>query len=73
MSHKKKHGSAPIPPGNRSQAGPADAPANAQAPANNSGGGAPFQEQDPKRRLGNFEGAGEAPYRQPDGLNDANH
>lgn len=25
------------------------------------GGGAPFNEQDPKRRLGNFEGSGEAP------------
>lgn len=27
----------------------------------NPGGGAPFNEQDPKRRLGNFEGAGEHP------------
>jgi len=73
MSRKKKHGSAPVPPGNQPKAGPKDAqgePLNDQAKA---GGGAPGQEQDPKRRLGNFTGAGEHPYQQPGGLNDANH
>jgi len=69
MSHKKKHATR-VPPGNRS--GSASQPAEAeQLPATKEG--APFQEQDPKRRLGNYGGAGEHPYQQPGGLNDANH
>jgi hypothetical protein len=35
--------------------------------------GAQFQEQDPNRRLGDFEGAGEHSFQQPGGRNDANH
>jgi len=73
MAHKKKH-TAPVPPGNRPQGGPPDVAARGdttgqQAPAE----GAPLQEQDEKRRLGNFEGAGEHAYQQPGGQNDANH
>jgi len=70
MAHKKQH-TTPVPPGNQPQAGPPDDATDdtQQTP----GGGAPAQEQDPKRRLGNFEGAGEHPYQQPGGLNDANH
>lgn len=68
---KKPYSPGPIPPGNQPHAGPpqTENPSGGQE----SGGGAPFTEQDPKRRLGNFEGAGEAPYRQPGGLNDADH
>ena len=58
--------------GNQSQAGPAGTPdASRQADAD-AKSGAPFQEQDAKRRLGNFEGAGEHAYQQPGGKNDAN-
>ncbi len=31
-------------------------------PTGSVGGGAPMNEQDPKRRMGNFEGAGEHPH-----------
>jgi hypothetical protein len=69
--HKKKHGH-PVPPGNQPKAGP-PAEADLAQQAESAGGGAPFQEQDAKRRLGNFEGAGEHAYQQPGGKNDANH
>lgn len=70
MAHKKKH-TPPVPPKNRPKAGP---PAGAveeqsQAPVE----GAPFQDQDPKHRLGNYGGAGEHPLQQPGGRNDAIH
>jgi hypothetical protein len=73
MAHKKKH-TEPVPPGNRPQAGPGGlsdqtVPGAEQAP----GGGAPLTDQDPKRRIGNYEGAGEPPFKQPGGKNDANH
>jgi hypothetical protein len=41
------------------------------AGAQNPASGAPFEEQDPKRRLGNFEGKGEHAFQQPGGKNDA--
>ena len=67
MGHKKK-GSHPIPPGNQPQAGP---PTDAgMAQQGGAGGGAPFQDQDAKRRLGDFEGAGEHSRQQPGPLND---
>lgn len=73
MSHKKRHGAAPVPPGNMPQGGPGEAmTADEQAEADTKGG-APFQDQDPKRRLGNFESAGEHSFQQPGGKNDANH
>jgi len=71
MAHKKKH-NAPVPPGNQSQSGPAGASSQPQKQAPQ-GEGASFQEQDPKRRLGDFTGTGEHSYQQPGGLNDANH
>lgn len=71
MAHKKKH-TGPVPPENQPQAGgAANADASQQAGADTKGG-APFQDQDAKRRLGNFQGAGEHAYQQPGGKNDAN-
>jgi len=73
MRHKKKHGPAPVPPGNLPQAGPSGQDSEGQANEAARSNKEPFQEQDPKRRLGNFSGKGEHPYQQPGGLNDANH
>jgi len=71
MAHKKKHGN-PVPPGNQSRGGPSEAVPKVpeKQPA---GGETSPQEQDPKRRLGDFTGTGEHSYQQPGGLNDANH
>ena len=70
MSHKH-HAPGPVPPGNRpatpfggSQADPSESPSDQD--------GTGFQEQDPQRRLGNFEGKGEHAIQQPGGKNDAN-
>jgi len=71
MAHKKKH-NGPVPQDNRSKGGP-QGTADTSGQAGGAAGGASFQEQDPKRRLGNFEGAGEHAYQQPGGKNDANH
>ena len=71
MAHKKKH-SGPVPPGNQPQAGPPEkADVNPRTDADTTGGGS-AQQQDAKRRLGNFEGAGEHALQQPGGKNDAN-
>jgi len=69
MAHEE-HFSPPVPPANRPQAGPPDAAAEVsdEAPEGKSG---PMQEQDDKRRIGDYEGAGEPPYRQPGGNHDA--
>ena len=68
MSHHKKTHGHPIPPGNQPQAGP---PLEAdQAQQGSTGGGSPFQDQDAKRRLGDFESAGEHARQQPSQLND---
>jgi hypothetical protein len=75
MGHKKKHVH-PVPPANRPQTGPPDEQAEVQPrPRNEQGTGneGGFQEQDPKRRLGDFTGAGEHSFQQPGGRNDANH
>jgi hypothetical protein len=76
VAHKKRHGPAPIPPENRPQGGPQD-PENEllldQAAEQDKDAGAAFNEQDPKRRLGNYGGAGEHPFQQPGGRNDADH
>jgi len=75
VAHKKKH-VPPVPPANRSPSGPPETTGDTQLDkqtqldTDNEGG---FQEQDPKRRLGNYTGAGEQSYKQPGGLNDANH
>ncbi len=70
MAHKKHHGG-PIPPGNQSPVGPAGA-----AGGSTKKGAAEVssdQAQDPKRRLGDFEGKGEHSLQEPGGKNDANH
>ncbi len=68
--HKKKHGPAPVPPGNRPQTGPqADMDLNLGRKTG-TGGGAPFEDQDAKRRLGGFESAGEHSRQQPGAIND---
>src|SRR5437667_119518 len=71
MKHKRHTQPGPIPKENRPRT-PLTGPANS-GEQRKEGGGAPFQEQDPKRRLGNYGTAGEHPYQQPGGLNDANH
>lgn len=67
MSHHKKKHAHPIPPGNQPHAGP---PVEAEPEQQTGGGGAPMNEQDAKRRLGGFEGAGEHPLQQPSQIND---
>ena len=71
---KKKHAPHPVPPGNRTTVGPgtggAADDAAAEAGAQNDAGAA-FSEQDPQRRLGGFETAGEHSFVQPGGKNDA--
>ena len=71
MSKKHHGGPAPVPPDNRPQAGPPAAPGtdDAQPPAN-ADGGAPFNDQDAKRRLGGYQTAGEHAIQQPSKLND---
>lgn len=71
MPRHKKH-KQPVPPGNQPQAGPPSETGAEQQNQGDAGGGAPFQDQDPKRRLGNYEGPGEHPLQQPGGKNDAN-
>jgi hypothetical protein len=69
MAHHKKHAPAPVPPGNR-PAGP-QGDLNTGNPAKSGKGeGAPFQEHDPKNRLGDFESEGEHSRQQPTALND---
>jgi len=70
---KKNHSPHPIPPGNRTTVGPgADNPTDEAAEAGaQTDAGAAFSEQDPQRRLGNFETAGEHSFQQPGGKNDA--
>jgi hypothetical protein len=68
---KKGHAPGPVPPGNRPQAGPGAPPPSPDEEAGDQG--APFSDQDPKRRLGGYETAGEHSYVQPGGLNDADH
>jgi hypothetical protein len=70
MSKKHKGGSAPIPKGNQSQSGPQVPGEKPVAPTPK---GAPASEQDPKRRLGNYDTAGEHSIEQPDGKQGPNH
>ena len=69
--HTKRHGPAPVPPGNQPQAGPASAADPSQQTGGATGGGSPFQDQDAKRRIGDFETAGEHSRQQPSPANDA--
>jgi hypothetical protein len=68
---KKNHSPGPIPPGNRSHSGAnydepdQDESGKTDAPQSETG-----QEQDEKRRLGDFTGKGEHARQQPGPLND---
>ncbi len=73
MSKKHHGGPAPVPPGNRSGGDPAGEGNTGPVPDAGTDTGAPFQDQDPKRRLGNYGGAGEHPRQQPGPLNDGDH
>jgi len=68
MAHKKKH-SSPIPPDNQAKSGGVPSGGTVQE-GDDHPQKMPFQEQDPKRRLGGFEGAGEHSRQQPSALND---
>jgi hypothetical protein len=69
---QKNHKPGPVPPGNRPKAGPdAGAPETDPDAPDQPAEGAAFSEQDPKRRLGGFETAGEHSFVQPGGKNDA--
>jgi hypothetical protein len=70
MPRHKKHRNQ-VPPGNQPQGGP-PADTRVEQETQDAGEGAPFQDQDPKRRLGNYEGPGEHSFQQPGGKNDAN-
>jgi hypothetical protein len=69
MAHKKQH-TAAIPPDNQPNQGPGKKPHGLQQP--NTGEVGSAEEQDPKRRLGNFEGKGEHSMQEPGGKNAAN-
>ena len=69
MAHTKQH-SGPVPPGNQPRVGPADASGQPSEGGQQQGEVASFQEQDPKRRIGDFEGAGQHPRQQPSPAND---
>ncbi|MDB5311609.1 MAG: hypothetical protein JWO38_5811 [Gemmataceae bacterium] len=66
---KKNHCAGPVPPGNQSHAG-----ASYEVPGRDESGktAAPQsgQEEDPKRRLGDYTGTGEHSRQQPGPLND---
>lgn len=71
---RKHHKPGPVPPGNRPHVGPdagRGAPQEDEKAPSEASPGAPFSEQDPKRRLGDFETAGEHAFQQPGGKNDA--
>jgi len=68
MTKKHHGGPAPIPSGNRPQQGPPTDDAVEDQTGTNTGSN--FQDQDAKRRLGDFTGAGEHSRQQPGALND---
>ena len=69
---KKGHRPGRVPPANRPKVGPGAPPIEVKEEPQQQSGGAAFSEQDPKRRLGGFESAGEHAFVQPGGKNDAN-
>ena len=73
MAHKKKH-EGPVPRGNQSQRGfGKNADEAVEEKRHGAGEVESAQEQDPKRRIGDFTGTGEHSFQQPGGRNDANH
>ena len=71
MAHKKKHNT-PVPPGNQQHGGPAGTPEQA-ASQDHITAEVAAQEQDPKQRIGGFNGTADHAMQQPGGHNDANH
>jgi hypothetical protein len=68
---KKSHTPGPVPPGNRSQSGTNHSTEDQeQSEKDRLNETDTFQEQDPKRRLGDFTGEGEHARQQPGRLND---
>ena len=73
---KKGHAPGPVPPGNRAQVGPGvpvPGPDQEATDQMNSEAEIGASEQDPKRRLGNYQTAGEHAIQQPGGKNDSAH
>jgi hypothetical protein len=70
MSKKHKGGPAPVPPGNQSHMGVSKHVSEVTVPPPH---GLPQSEQDNKRRLGNFNTAGEHAIEQPDGKKGSDH
>lgn len=68
---KKKHRAGPVPAGNRSHSGPLYQDPDQNEPDKSAEDpGAGFQEEDPKRRLGDYTGTGEHARQQPGPRND---
>lgn len=67
---KKNHSPGPVPPSNRPHSGPSYQSPDEAEPEQAGDTGAGFQEEDPKRRLGDFTGTGEHARQQPGPLND---
>ena len=70
---KKNHIPGPVPPANRPTGGPVSIPDDQVADPNSPETGTGFDEQDPKRRLGDFTGAGEHSIQQPGGKQGPNN
>ncbi len=73
MSKKHHGGPGPIPAGNRPKAGASFNSDEEQVPGVTEGEVGSQQEEDPKRRLGDFTGKGEHSIQEPGGKNGANH
>ncbi len=70
MAHKKKHG-APVPAGNQSHSDRATT--TGKSAKEGAAEVSSAQEQDPKRRLGDYDGKGEHSMQEPGGKNGADH
>ena len=66
----KQHIPGPVPPANRPNSGPPQTDVFDPTAAPGHGQTEGFEEQDPKRRIGDFEGKGEHSRQQPTSLND---
>lgn len=67
---KKNHTPGPVPAGNRPHSGTAFTPQDEDAPGVVADPGESFQEEDPKRRLGDYTATGEHARQQPGPKND---
>lgn len=72
---KKGHAPGRVPAGNQTTFGPGALVAGPDEDVGDTTikSGTGFEEEDPKRRLGDFTGAGEHAFVQPGGKNDASH